>query len=214
MFRCSRSVLFKTITVASLCLLTSPGCQRHEQIGVNEEPPADGSTATRLGASPATGSAQPRTQNPTLNESIRHVVPEGWPPAQASGLRRVAFQIEEGPLAAEMTAMGLPGSATRLLPNVNLWRRQIGLEETTQEDLDGALEAIEVDGRRGHYISLVGSSDTERPRAMLVVLVSDQDRTWFFKMIGDSELVAAEKEHFEEFVRSVTFVPAGEDEND
>ena len=50
--------------------------------------------------------------------------------------------------------------------------------------------------------------------AMLVVLASDQDRTWFFKMLGDSELVLRQKEHFEEFVRSVTFVPAGGDEND
>ena len=48
----------------------------------------------------------------------------------------------------------------------------------------------------------------------MVVLVSDQDRTWFFKMIGDSELVLREKEHFEEFVRSVTFVPTSDEKTD
>ena len=46
---------------------------------------------------------------------------------------------------------------------------------------------------------------------MLVVLATDQDRSWFFKMFGDSELVLREKEHFEAFVKSVTFVPASGD---
>jgi hypothetical protein len=166
------------------------------------------------GASPATGSAQLQTLNSTPEESIRYVVPEGWSPTQGSGVRRVTFEVKEGTLAAETTAMGLPGSATRLLPNVNLWRRQVGLEDTTQEDLDAALEPIEIDGRPGHYIRLVGPSDAERPLGMLVVLAGDQDRTWFFKMFGDAELVLRQKERFEEFVRSVTFVPTGEDKND
>ena len=166
------------------------------------------------GASPGAGSAQLQALNSTPEESIRYVVPEGWSPTQGSGLRRVTFQVKEGSLTAETTAMGLPGSATQLLPNVNLWRRQIGLENTTQEDLDAALEPIEIDGRSGHYIRLVGPSDTERPLGMLVVLAGDQDRTWFFKMVGDSELVLRQQERFEEFVRSVTFVPAGGDKND
>ncbi len=224
MFRRSRSTLLRTIAVVSLCVLTSPGCSRHEQIKVNEKPPEDGSTETGRfatadagslrGASPATGGSQLRALNATLDESIRYVVPEGWSPTQVGGLQKAAFEIQEGPLAAEMTVMGLPGSATQLLPNVNLWRKQIGLENTTQEDLDAALEAIEVDGRGGHYIRLVGPSDAERPLAMLVVLASDQDHTWFFKMLGDSELVLREKEHFREFVRSVKFVPEGGDESD
>jgi hypothetical protein len=108
----------------------------------------------------------------------------------------------------------LPGSATRLLPNVNLWRRQVGLEAITQKDLDSAMEPIEIDGRPGHYITLVGPTDIARPLGMLVVLAGDQSRAWLFKMFGDAELVLREKEHFEAFVRSVTFVPANRDKHD
>ncbi|MHB8972215.1 MAG: hypothetical protein ACYC3X_20490 [Pirellulaceae bacterium] len=166
------------------------------------------------GASSATGNAQLQALNSTPKESIEYVVPEGWSPTEGSGVRRVTFEVKEGSLAAETTAMGLPGSATRLLPNVNLWRRQVGLEDTTQKDLDATLEPIEIDGRPGHYIRLAGPSDAERPLGMLVVLAGEQDRTWFFKMFGDSELVSRQKERFEEFVRSVKFVPAGGEKND
>ncbi|MHB0961245.1 MAG: hypothetical protein ACYC6N_21145 [Pirellulaceae bacterium] len=165
-------------------------------------------------ASADTGSTQLQALSATPDESIRYVVPEGWSRTDGSSLRRVTFQIKEGSLSAETTAMGLPGSATRLLPNVNLWRRQIGLQDTTQEDLVSALEPIEIDGRPGHYIKLVGPSDTERSMGMLVVLAGEQNHTWFFKMFGDLELVLRQNERFEEFVKSVTFVPAGEDKDE
>jgi hypothetical protein len=148
----------------------------------------------------------------TLDEVIHYEAPEGWLPTPQSDFRRVTLQVQDGAQSAETTALGLPGTATRLLPNVNLWRRQIGLDDTTQADLDKAVAAIEVGGRRGHYIKLEGASGAEHPRAMLVVLVSDQDRTWLFKMLGDSALVLREQERFLAFVGSVTFVPAGPDQ--
>ena len=154
---------FQDLLVAIVPAVLS-GCWRHEPIGVHEELPAE------LSADWGRRAAPPRRQtscaDPNTDETIRYVVPEGWSPTEVSGLRRVAFQDQEGPLAVEMTAMGLPGSATQLLPNVNLWRKQIGLEEITQEDLDAAFKAIEVDGRRGHYVTLLGPADTERPLAM------------------------------------------------
>ncbi len=147
-------------------------------------------------------------------ETIRYTVPDGWTPIEGSGLRRISFTVQEGEATAEVVAMGMEGTATRLLPNVNLWRRQVGLPDTTQEEVDVALQPIELDGRRGHYIRLEGPSEAERPLGMLVVLAGDQDRTWFFKMLGDQDLVLRQEERFEAFVRSVTFVAAGGEKND
>jgi hypothetical protein len=207
-------MLIRAIAVASLCVLACPGCSRHEQTEKYEGPLADDPAATEQSsvadARSSTGGLQLQALNPTPEESIRYSVPEGWSPTQASG-RTVSFKIKEDALEAHVTVMGLPGTVIqRLLPNVNSWRRQIGLEETTQEDLDAALEAIDVDGRRGRYIRLLGPADTEQPQSMLVVLVGQQGNTWFFRMRGDSRLVQHERKHFEEFVKSVTFVAAGE----
>jgi hypothetical protein len=155
-----------------------------------------------------------RVEGVRLDETIRFAVPDGWSPSQGDALRRFGFNVSEGPLTAEATVMGLPGSTTRLLTNVNLWRKQLGLPETTQEELAGAVEALEIGGRPGHYIEIAGPPDVEKPQGMLVVLAGEQDRTWFFRMTGDRELVQRQKDRFREFVRSVTFVPAGGDEND
>ncbi len=205
MFRCSLSILLRTVVVASLCVLAASGCSP-------QEPLDDGSAATgsSQAASPATESSQQPAVNPSLDETVTYVVPEGWSPSEVSGLQRFTFQIKEDALNVETTAMGLPGSATNLLPNVNLWRRRVGLEKTTQDDLEADLESIEVDGRPGHFVTLVGPADVERPLAIVVVLVGDQDPTWLFKMVGDAKLVLREKERFEAFVKSVKFAPAAD----
>lgn len=182
MFRKLESVFAPAIALASVCLLMGVGCSRQEQIEIYEETVAD--------------------------ESLRYVVPEGWSPKQVSGLQRAAFVIGEGDITAEVTAICLPGTVSQLLANVNRWRRQIGLENTTQDDLDAALQAIDVDGRRGRYIMLTGPADAEESKSMLVVLIDEQSPTWFFRMLGDSELVHREQDRFESFLKSVTFAAA------
>lgn len=226
MFRKLQSVLIPVMAVASVCLVTGLGCSRQEQVEVHEETVADesrpsGSAAgknfatadadrpnSRLGN---TGSSALTALNPLPEESLRFVAPEGWSEKQVSGLQRVAFVISEGDRTAEVTAICLPGAVSELLLNVNRWRRQIGLESTTQEDLDAALEAIDVNGRSGRYIALTGPADAEGSKSMLVVLVDEPNPTWFFRMLGDSELVLREQERFEAFVKSVTFAAVPEE---
>jgi hypothetical protein len=243
MLRCVRFSAIWVLAVASLGTLMIPACSHRElpdghgataagdgsDAALSPRAPAadHGVTTTREGGSSGGPEADVLTGAPSASdqvhvqtldsappESIRYAIPEGWSATQASGLRRVSFEIREGALTAEATAIGLPGSATRLLPNFNLWRRQVGLPDATQEELDAALEALEVGGRPGHYIRLVGPPDATRPRALLVVLAGQQDPTWLFTLSGDMELVLHEEEHFKAFVRSVTFVPASGDKND
>lgn len=151
---------------------------------------------------------------PEGEETIQFATPEGWVATEGSGLQRASFEIKDGSLSAEVTALGMPGAATQLLPNFNLWRKQVGLGDATQEELDAALQPIEIGGRSGHYIHLTGPAEAERPVSMLAALISHQERTWFFKMLGDVELVQRQKDRFEEFLRSVTFVPGGGEKNE
>ena len=232
MFPCSSSVTARIMVVSALAL-TLLGCSRQESSDGHGKQPGDRSSAgeqavssepasqaegaasnSAQGGAKAGGDTQLQTLNSTPDESIRYTVPEGWSPTEVSSPRSVGFEVKEGDESAAVTAIGLPGTATQLLPNVNLWRKQIGLKKTTQADLDTALRPIEINGRPGHYIRLKGPSDVKRRQGILVVLVSSQDRTWFFKMLGDVDLVLRQEERFKEFVRSVTFVPAGGEEND
>jgi hypothetical protein len=80
---------------------------------------------------------------------------------------------------------------------VNRWRRQIGLPEVQAAELP----------------SLVSPLDPSNPEAILVDMKSDSKRMlgaivprggsyWFYKLTGDAEAVAPEKESFVAFVKS------------
>lgn len=195
------------------CLIWSAGgCARQ---GTPEVPPPASGDGSNSGAPVAdTDAILQQAVQPKPEEEVRYVAPEGWVPTDSSGLQKAAFQITEGTHTSEASIMGMPGAATQLLPNVNLWRKQVGLDDTTQEELDAVLQPIEIGGRSGHYIQLIGPPEAERPVGMLAALVSHRERTWFFKMLGDVELVQRQKDHFEEFLRSVTFVPGGGEKNE
>lgn len=212
MVRLSRLIVARLPVLGGFCVLTLLGCTSGEP---TRSPATSPDAATDARQAPSDAEPAPKLRvEAKFNESIHCVAPEGWVPTEGSGLQKVSFEVKEGTLTAEVSAMGVPGAATKLLPNANLWRKQVGLDDMTQEELDAALQPIEIGGRPGHYIQLVGPSTAERPLRMLAVLVSSQDRTWFFKMIGDVELVQRQQDRFESFLRSVTFVPDGGDKNE
>jgi hypothetical protein len=45
----------------------------------------------------------------------------------------------------------------------------------------------------------------ENQLAVLAAMVPEGKRIWFFKIKGDRDLVAAEQEHFKDFLKSVRF---------
>lgn len=132
--------------------------------------------------------------------------PEGWTPTETDGVRQAAFRVEDGEQNVNASFLVLPGSVERLLPNVNRWRRQIQLSETTQDELDKTRQPIQVAGVEGDYIELVGPEDAVPRQAMLVVVAMHEGQTWLFNLTGDAELALREKDRFQAFVRSVKFL--------
>ena len=97
----------------------------------------------------------------------------------------------------------LRGEGGGLLENVNMWRRQVGLERI--DDLDQQpVDAIEVDGREGRLVDIVGRPHGETLRT-LVAVVPDGWRHWYFRMSGPGEAVEMQREPFLAFLQSVRF---------
>ena len=145
-------------------------------------------------------STSPRAPVAGAPAELTFETPQGWTPGRAGGFRKAAFEIADGAQKAEMTVIDLAGSAGDLLPNVNRWRGQIGLEPASEQELDAELRTIPVGGIEGRYVHLVGPE-----QATLGVIVRRDEKSWFFKLTGDASLVAREQERFEQFVRSVQF---------
>jgi hypothetical protein len=156
--------------------------------------PAEGS-----GAGPAGG--EPSGAVPTLS----YDTPDGWEPGRVGGFRKAAFVVKDGEQQLEITVIDLAAAAGELLPNVNRWRGQVELPETTQQELDKELVQITIDGQPAVYIALPGPADAKPPRTILGAIQVRESQSWFFKLVGDSDLAEREKDRFQEFLKSVRF---------
>jgi hypothetical protein len=88
---------------------------------------------------------------------------------------------------------------------VNRWREQIQLGETTAQKLALETQKISAASAVGDYVKLMGPQDANRPQTILAAVVLHGGKSWFVKLIGDTELASREEEQFKSFVHSVQF---------
>ncbi len=139
---------------------------------------------------------------------LKVVAPEGWDEGAPSSMRVASFAIKGADGAtADVSVIPLPGNSGSVLDNVNRWRGQIHLPPLSSAD-DPAL-GTEMDGKAGklivtHMVSEGAVLDGTKA-AISAAILKANGITWFFKMTGEAALVTAQREAFEEFVRSATF---------
>lgn len=147
-------------------------------------------------AVPATVAGAPDI--PVNAAPIHWSVPDGWQELAPTSIRLGNFLVAgQNGKKAEVTVTSFPGAVGTELDNVNRWRREVGMEPVTQINSG---DVVTVDGSEGRFFDLAG------PVARtLVAMVSRNGATWFFKMRGDTEVVAAARPAFADFLKSVRF---------
>ena len=127
--------------------------------------------------------------------------PAHWQ-AKAPGpmlLASYAISGEKG--AAELTISKLAGEGGGLAPNVNRWRGQLGLGPASSDEMQKTVTAVEVDGKPAPLVDLTGTnSKTGQPARMLTLVLRTASETWFYKLMGSTDVVAAERENLVKFV--------------
>jgi hypothetical protein len=136
---------------------------------------------------------------------LKYDVPQGWAKAPNDSFSQAAFEVVEGDQKVRITVSPLAAAAGALLPNVNRWRGQVGLPPTAEEQLKQESRPIEVGQSTGTYVELVGPESAAQRQTILGAIVPAGRQSWFFKLVGDSQLAAREKERFEAFLKSVQF---------
>ncbi len=124
-------------------------------------------------------------------------------------MRRATFLVKGADgQTAEVVVSVFPGDVGGLLANINRWRGQIGMGPAAPDEISSFTSDMEVDGTKSTVVDLkadaVPPGKTQPPR-MLVVTVPHAGSSWFFKITGDAPLVAAQKDAFLQFVKSVKF---------
>ena len=131
---------------------------------------------------------------------IEYTVPQEWEetgPRESAFVRIFsAFTVSAGPPKVEATITRMMDKGS-LLDNVNRWRAQVDLEPVKEV---AEPPSIDLNGVKGQYF------DFENKKRMLMVRVVRGDASWFFKLLGDRDVVAKNKDIFERFVKSVRFV--------
>ena len=136
-------------------------------------------------------------------------VPADWQEGKASSMRRATFLAKGADgQTAEIVVSVFPGDVGGLLANINRWRGQIGLGPVAPDEISGITSDLVIGGTKATVVDFkadTAAPGKTQPLRMVVVTISRAGNSWFFKMTGDAPLVAAQKETFLQFVKSVKF---------
>lgn len=191
MFPVRRS-LIKFICLSPLLLAGGCGNDDINVYRVPKEPPAP----SELPAGHPDISAAPAKLQLTWT-----LLPAGWTEIPPGEMRVASFKVTgDNGQQADVSAIPLPGIAGGDLSNVNRWRGQVGQPSVTEEELKATAESIEIAGQPAALYDQAGESGR-----ILAVIQHREGTAWFYKMTGDSELVAEQKPVFIEFLKSLRF---------
>ncbi|MEM8714029.1 MAG: hypothetical protein AAGG01_24055, partial [Planctomycetota bacterium] len=133
-------------------------------------------------------------------------VPEGWEELPRAQFRDINLRLLRDP-SAEMVLTFLQSDGGGLVPNIDRWRGQVGMEPMTQTEI-AALTTRTVFGRDATYVELFGPYQGMRgPKiedgGIFGAIFSQGGGTLFVKMTGSREVLEAEREHFHAFLDSL-----------
>ena len=133
----------------------------------------------------------PAGPGPTPAAPFDYTAPTGWTPGAANPPRLLTLHTANG---AELSVTRFGGAVGTLDANVTRWRRQLGSTDTAAV----RPEAVTISGIAGELVELVGPEG-----AIRVASVPQGGQTWFFKLMGSAEAVAADRDGLAAFLASV-----------
>jgi hypothetical protein len=138
---------------------------------------------------------------------FQYTAPEGWTPGRLSSMRRAAFNVADGDRTAEVTVMPFPANPAMTDPiaQAKRWAGEVGLADSSEDDLKKAETEVIIDGVDGQQFSLFGPGKGAGPLGTIAAMVRRGDQVWFFKMTGERTLVESQRVAFEAFLKSVDF---------
>ena len=213
---------FTVVMVVSALAWMAAGCGKDE-VRVYQAPqdappvaaanPQGGATLTppapeipRSATSRASSSAGPES-SASERPAVPWTVPAGWEEKPASGMRVASYGVKRPDgRSVDISVVAMGGGAGGELENVNRWRDQIGLEPATEADLAGLRSIIPSGNRQVVMYELDGKKavlDGKYAARTLAAILPAGEMTVFFKITGESALVAEQKPQFLAWLKSV-----------
>ena len=134
-------------------------------------------------------------------------VPTGWQEVPGGQFLVAKFALNAaGNAQAAVNVSMSAGDGGGLLPNLNRWRGQLGLAPVTEEDLAKQIQPLEVPGTKAMLTEMTGKDPkTGQPARLLAAIVPQAQQTWFYKLMGNEQIVEREREAFTKFVQTAKY---------
>ena len=135
-------------------------------------------------------------------------VPAGWQEGQLAQFLVAKFVIQNGDASAAVNVSQLAGDGGGLAANVNRWRKQLGQEASTDNEV-AKLATIDASGVQATMVQINGTDARSGKAASLVgVVLPLNGQTWFYKLMGDKDVVLQQVPAFIQFVQSAKYPAA------
>ena len=134
-------------------------------------------------------------------------VPAGWKEIPGGQFLVAKFVLGGGASAqASVNVSMSSGDGGGILANVNRWRNQLSLGPEAEADLAKELQSLDLPGGKATLADISGQDGRTGQKArLLAVVVPRSGDTWFYKLMGDAQIVEREKEAFMKFVQTVKY---------
>ena len=151
---------------------------------------------------PAISSTDAAPATPAGNKPA-WTIPAGWQDGPLAQFLVAKFLIAgDNGTQASVNVSSLTGDGGGLAANVNRWRGQLGLPPSNEI----SSTPLAVGSGQASVVELSGKAARTGKAAQLVgVIVPQSGQTWFYKLMGDAEVVAQQKVALLKFVQSAKY---------
>lgn len=129
--------------------------------------------------------------------------PKHWLQGPSSGMRLATYIVPSSQLSERglVTVVLLPQGASELAPNLNRWRRQLGLKPSLNPNAE-----VKAHLHLSSYECLVFDlSSLDLKKRFLIGMIFYKDQVLFVKLEGSYDLLGSEQDHFFEFLKGTSF---------
>ena len=134
-------------------------------------------------------------------------LPAGWTEIPNPQMLLAKYVIQgSGDAKADVNVSMLAGQGGGVMMNITRWRGQLGLPPLSEEDFSKQAQIVDVAGAKATVVDMTGTDARTGKKTRLVGVIAPQaDNTWFYKLMGDEQVVGQQKDTFMKFIQTAKF---------